>query len=533
MDRVDVTPWWSRALAVDRAMSSTTRDVVHAKSSRGTTEATEARAEATEARRASPASDNVEHFASLDAEIAANSVRTSVLTSFATWFVARGGAIDARVRMVFRPDRGWSLEADANASAGERLVFLPRRAMMTCEDESVSESLRDVIARVPKELWSSKLGLVLIRERVAGAASTFAPYVNLLPSVHEGNPTFFAPDAIREFQYAPLVAQVNKRCRFLVQFAGRAFVVDDGPDYVDGQHPERRRVEMEIDANALGWASACASSRAFKVRGPTSTPSMLPVIDVCNHSFSPSAAVRVVDGSDGDVELVTTRDIAAGEAIELSYGELSNDDLLLDYGFIVEDNPFDVVKLRWDVKLIELAREIGGLAAAPIGAKAAEDERERANVGSESDDVIPITPWQRAALQRIGLTDDATRVGAELDIRSTNQVVDKKLLAGLRVLYSKSPVEASRAADAPYGELNADVVSRDTEIKALRTCMALVALALGNFPTTLDDDLKLLATASASSTAQHVLAIRFRAEKKKILSKAMGKLNEAVARAQR
>ena len=32
--------------------------------------------------------------------------------------------------------------------------------------------------------------------------------------------------------------------------------------------------------------------------------------------------------------------------------------------------------------------------------------------------------------------------------------------------------EASRAADAPYGEIGASVVSPDTEIKALRCCMS-------------------------------------------------------------
>ena len=32
--------------------------------------------------------------------------------------------------------------------------------------------------------------------------------------------------------------------------------------------------------------------------------------------------------------------------------------------------------------------------------------------------------------------------------------------------------EVSRAADAPYGEIGASVVSPDTEIKALRCCMS-------------------------------------------------------------
>ena len=459
------------------------------------------------------------------AEDAKARVQSSVLATFGSWFAAQGGKIHEKVRMVYRPNAGWALEADENISKGEKLVFLPSSLMMSCDDEEVSAPLRRVVDSVPSELWSSKVGLVLLRERVAGQHSKYAPYINLLPSVHEGSPMFYPPDAIREIQYAPLVAQINKRCRFLVSFfGGKSITVDDGEEFVDGVHPNRRRVEMTIDANALGWASACASSRAFKVRGPTQTPSMLPVIDICNHSFQPSAEVS---GTEGGVELVTTRDLRPGEPIELSYGNLSNDDLLLDYGFIVEDNPHDTVKLRWDLKLIELAREIGGLGTAPVGAAAAKDGKSNAGEATLTDSVMTLTDWQKAALQRIGLVDDAN---VELNVLATGQVIDKKALAGLRVLYSRTPSEASRAADAPYGELDADIVSKDTEIKALRTSMSLVALALGNFPTKLDEDLSLLASAP---TPQHRLAVRFRAEKKKLLNAAMAKLSDAISRAQR
>ena len=113
---------------------------------------------------------------------------------------------------------------------------------------------------------------------------------------------------------------------------------------------------------------------------------------------------------DGGVELVTTRNLKADEPIELSYGNLSNDELLLDYGFIVENNPFDSVKLGWDLKLV-LAREIG-LATAPIGATVVEkDGVHSASPASGDDAGIPLTSWQKAAMERIGLgASDELRV---------------------------------------------------------------------------------------------------------------------------
>ncbi len=46
--------------------------------------------------------------------------------------------------------------------------------------------------------------------------------------------------------------------------------------------------------------------------------------------------------------------IAKGEPLLLSYGNLSNDFLFLDYAFTVPDNPHDRVTLRWDLELLEV-----------------------------------------------------------------------------------------------------------------------------------------------------------------------------------
>ena len=43
-------------------------------------------------------------------------------------------------------------------------------------------------------------------------------------------------------------------------------------------------------------------------------------------------AVQVFPGKEGSVDLVASRDIQASESLYLSYGNLDNDFLLLDYG---------------------------------------------------------------------------------------------------------------------------------------------------------------------------------------------------------
>ena len=79
---------------------------------------------------------------------------------------------------------------------------------------------------------------------------------------------------------------------------------------------------------------------------------MLPLIDLCNHSFQPNCEIRRLQS--GTAEMCALHPVAAGQPLLLSYGDLSNDFLLLDYGFLVDGNPHDSVQLRFDLGLLEV-----------------------------------------------------------------------------------------------------------------------------------------------------------------------------------
>ena len=132
----------------------------------------------------------------------------------------------------------------------------------------------DLIDRVPAELWQARLGLSLLRQRGKGAHSAFAPYIELLPSVHHGVPMFFDGDTLGLLQYPPLVEQVKKRCRFLIEFS----------KHIDPAAAQAVFSNHTIDANALGWALVSVSSRAFRVGGGgEDRRALLPLIDMANH----------------------------------------------------------------------------------------------------------------------------------------------------------------------------------------------------------------------------------------------------------
>lgn len=98
-----------------------------------------------------------------------------------------------------------------------------------------------------------------------------------------------------------------------------------------------------------GWAIAVGMSRCFALtKRPGHT--MVPLIDMANHRFTSNAEIRGLE--DGTVAMVANKRISAGQPIYLKYGSHDNRDLLLSYGFVVQDNPFNTFQFDFDVDVV-------------------------------------------------------------------------------------------------------------------------------------------------------------------------------------
>lgn len=89
------------------------------------------------------------------------------------------------------------------------------------------------------------------------------------------------------------ICQVNKRCRFLLEF--EKLLKRELENLKPDDHPFGGQ---DVDSSALGWAMSAVSSRAFRLYGSkrpggtrSNVPMMLPLIDMCNHSFDPNAEI--------------------------------------------------------------------------------------------------------------------------------------------------------------------------------------------------------------------------------------------------
>jgi len=420
------------------------------------------------------------------------------------WLASVGGSAPG-VTIAPSPLGGAGLVAASPASPGALLVTVPRAALLsdgglppnpTPEDAAALPFSPAAVAalaeQVPPELWGARLALGLLAHRAAGSASPLAPYVAALPSTFS-TPLFFSPAAVAALQYAPLVAQVNKRARWVGRFAQEHLDKDTALLPFSG---------VGVDAGGLAWALSAVTSRAFRLGGPASLPSLVPVIDMCNHEAG-SPGARVVPGLGGGASLVAARELAAGEAVTISYGDgLTNDAFLNDYGFLPSPtNPADAVAVRLTGALLSASAALAGL-------------EPRADAGAA---------WRRAAAVGAGAGpafsgEEGGGGGVEAKITGSPPHAGPRLLAAARITAATRPGDLGAGASDPalLGDPATPLTSPPAEAAAWRLVAALCIGSLASFPTAATEDREVLKRGDLPPDVRAAAGLA--AEKKELLA---------------
>lgn len=423
------------------------------------------------------------------------------------WIRHEWGFVHPGLKLENEGSSGIGLVTSMPISAGEEIISLSRHIPLALPPlhagpDHPDAVLIDLARRLPEELWTLRLGLKLLGER-AKVGSFWWPYISYLPQTFN-LPIFFSKDEVQSLQYLPLIHQVNKRCNILFGFEAVVNSVVEG--LAAKQHPFGGQ---HVDAAALGWAMSAVSTRAFRLHGDLmpdgkrgGTPMLLPLIDMCNHNFHPNA--RVVLGTNYDydkgfVKVVAVEQIQEHAPISLNYGPLSNDLLLIDYGFVVSKNQHDYVELKYDKLLLDAAA---------------------VTTGVYDDAFASPARWQQEILYQLEVRGNQAIQKVTL---GGTDLVDGHLLGVLRVLFAEDlkSIEKhdlinlqSLAMEAPLGAAN--------ESKVLRTIIALCAISLGNFPTKILEDEMLLRKEGNSEALK--LAVDYRIKKKETLIDVMREL---------
>ena len=207
--------------------------------------------------------------------------------------------------------------------------------------ESEARELHPAVAAAPS---SVRLAAKLLRETRRGPASPLAPWLAALPDTVP-NAFFLGAEAAAAAEYAPLERGRAERLG-VAEAAWR----QAGPAGLAGaSRAEFLRAMALVHSRSFGMDSDSGPATAGTGKRERV---MVPLADMFNHSgdmgtYTPAGARPDWTHScewefvDGVMRIQARSALEAAEEATISYGDRSNDHLILDYGFVPLHNPHD------------------------------------------------------------------------------------------------------------------------------------------------------------------------------------------------
>ena len=282
------------------------------------------------------------------------------------------GAVDDDVRVSIVPARfpstGRGAAAAADLPAGADAVRVPSRTLWTVQHAFDEPAARGEAYRTFAALGEDTVAaLWLVYERaVVGASSPWAPLLASLPPLSEKlTPASWPPEAIAALlggtpvaadaaaareklarQYAALFPALSEH--YPEAFPAAAYTADTFTSAAEAWNAYGMTVLREEERGATG-------SEKNKSIPPGAPVTCLPTVALlCNHSVWPHA-VRYSRLRGDALHVPVARSARRNEEVFVSYGAKSNAELLLFYGFCVENNPYDDVPLSLTLPQGEVA----------------------------------------------------------------------------------------------------------------------------------------------------------------------------------
>ena len=317
------------------------------------------------------------------------------LAAYRAAVTAAGVHIDSRLHLRFSDDAGYHIVASADVPPGDLLAMAPLRVSLDLSPDGPAAVELAGLGLPP--LCAS--ALLLQRELAEGGGALPAEHAALLRTLRTPrNVLYFDAahqQALRGTSLQGATLHLRDRYKSLIapflsaspSFGSAALREDgcegflraaaivmsrcfhaDGTD--DAAAPSALAGVLEAAQSAAAAAGDSSNSTETKSASPTG-PILAPFLDLFNHDPRRAAThnARVGDG----FNFYALRPIAAGEEVFLSYGQLSDSQLLHTYGFLPEEeaegrrNPhnFVLVPSAGVVSAVREALRVSGSLDAP------------------------------------------------------------------------------------------------------------------------------------------------------------------------
>ena len=397
---------------------------------------------------------------------------------------------------------GRGLLARRSINDGDELLMIPMELCITRKSarralgkDALQEGINEYLA----------VACQLIHEKyVLGEQSFYAPYMGVLPEVEEVNPTFTWPDEDLAFLEGSPVVAATKSLQMKLK---REY--DDllgGEDGLIAKFPNRFPVEHYTYDNWV-WAFTMLFSRAIRLRNLQvgERLAMVPYADLINHSAFSQAFIDARQSGDwlfktGDEEVIlyADRGYRQMEQIYISYGQKSNAELLLLYGFALERNPYNSVDVT-----VSISPRTAEVAAA--------------NENIEED---PLAQEKMDFLENVGRAQT-------VDFPCYADRYPVEMLEYLRLMMMTP--EDTRGK--PLEEFDfSRTISSANEAAVLQSVVAAVKYQLGLFPQTEEDDANIIRDKGMFRLLSYNqrMAVRHRRNEKRLLKRTLAALEKQI-----
>ena len=399
---------------------------------------------------------------------------------------------------------GRGLLARRSISDGDELLKIPLDLCMT--RRSARKALgRDALPEDINEYLA--MACQLIREKyVMGEDSFYAPYMGVLPEVEEVNPTFTWPDEDLDFlRGSPIVAatrslQMKLRREYDALLGGEGGLISRFPDRFPSEH---------YTYENWVWAFTMLFSRAIRLRNLRAGErlAMVPYADLINHSAFSQTFIDARESGDwlfkdGEEEIIlyADRGYRQMEQVYISYGQKSNAELLLLYGFALERNPYNSVDVT-----VSISPRTAAVVAANDG------------MGIEED---PLAQEKLDFLSSVGR-------GQTVDFPCYADRYPVEMLEYLRLMMmTPEDTRGKPLADFDYSR----TISSANEAAVLQSVVAAVRYQLGLFPQTEEVDADIIKDKAMFRLLSYNqrMAVRHRRNEKRLLKRTLAALEKQI-----
>ncbi|KNG44872.1 set domain-containing protein [Stemphylium lycopersici] len=285
--------------------------------------------------------------------------------SLITWFKENGGQVSPDVQLVYSHAQGFHMRA-LRPLGSPVVASCPLKLTLSIlnldSDEKdvlhIESPLQKCRGKIPDHILTY---LLLIEQRKKSKESPWHAYISCLPGPEAmGTPLWFDDDDIAFLAGTSLAPAAKERKAELHQQWEHAVAVMKDLDI-----PLANTVNLE----SLQWAATIFTSRAFIsthiLPGRETIPMLFPVVDILNHSVSAKVEWDFQPHQSFALKCLEGDSIQPGQELFNNYAPKQNDELLLGYGFCLENNPIEqfALKLAFQPQLQQYAQQLGLLDA--------------------------------------------------------------------------------------------------------------------------------------------------------------------------